>query len=225
MALTLHYHPLSSYCWKVLIALYETGAPFQAEIVNLGDPAARAAYAELWPTSKIPLLMDGDRAVPETSIQIEYLDRHCPGPVPLLPADPDARLEARLWDRVFDSYVMTPMGAIVADRLRPRDERDPLAVEGSEKTLAMAYAMIERHMAGRTWAAGEAFSIADCAAMPSLFYASTLVPIPEDHVNLAAYRERLIERPSAARVLSEAMPWFPYYPFKERLPEHFRPAV
>ena len=224
MALTFHYHPLSSYCWKVLIALYEAGAPFEAEVVNFGDPEARAAYAALWPTAKIPLLVDGERVVPETSIQIEYLDRHYPGPTPLLPVDPETQLEARLWDRLFDNYVMTSMQAFTNDRLRAEKDRDPLSVEQARATLLMAYGMIERRMQGRTWVAGETFSLADCAAMPSLFYASTVVPIPEDHPALRAYLQRLVERPSAARALEGAMPWFKYYPYKELLPDRFRPA-
>jgi glutathione S-transferase len=225
MALALHYHPLSSYCWKVLIALYELGVPFEPEFVNPGDPASRAAFLALWPTGKMPLLMDGDRVVPETSIIIEYLDQHHAGPRPLLPRDAETLLEARLWDRLFDLYVMTPLQAFVDDRLRPADKRDPLAVETARKTLTRSYAMIERHMEGRVWAAGPDFSLADCAAMPSLFYASTLVPIAEEQANLRAYLDRLIERPSAARALAEAMPWFQYYPYKERLPERFRPAA
>jgi glutathione S-transferase len=223
MALVLHFHPLSSYCHKVLIALYEAGTPFKGQIVDLGDPDARAAFLALWPTGKIPLLRDEERArtVPETSIMIEYLDQHYPGPRPLLPADPDARLEARLWDRLFDAYVMTPMQAIVADRLRPAGEHDPRAVEGAHATLAMAYAMIDRHMGERTWAAGETFSLADCAAAPSLFYASTLAPFAPSHANLAAYFERLVARPSVARTYAEARPYFQHYPFKDAIPRRF----
>lgn len=220
MALTLHFHPLSSYCQKVLIALYERGLPFETQLVNLGDAAARAAFLDLWPTGKMPLLVDDGRAVPETSIIIEYLERHRGGPS-LLPGSVDGDLEARLWDRLFDCYVMTPMQAIVADRLRAAAERDPLAVPQAQATLAMAYSLIDRHMAGRPWAAGERFSLADCAAAPALFYASTVVPFAPQHHNLATYFERLVERPSVARTLAEARPFFKYYPVKEAIPARF----
>lgn len=221
MTLTLYSHPLSSYCHKVLVALYENGTPFETELVNLGDPDARAAYAALWPTAKIPLLRDGERVVPETSVMIEYLDERHPGHAQLLPQDPEQRLDARLWDRVFDNYVMTPMSKIVAEEMRPPAERDPQAVPAARATLKMAYAMIEQRLAGRTWAAGEAFSIADCAAAPALFYAAIVEPIPQDHPNLSAYYERLMARPSFKRCLDEAQPWFDYYPFKHAIPARF----
>lgn len=221
MSLVLHSHPLSSYCWKVLIALYETGAPFKAEMVNLGDPAAKAAYAALWPTCKIPLLQDGARIVPETSVQIEYLNAHYPGARPLLPADEALRLEARLWDRVSDFYVMTPMQRIVDDRLRPAPDRDPRAVNEARALLTTAYGMIDRNMADKTWAAGADFTIADCAAAPALFYAGIIFPFPTTHKNLGAYFERLLARPSVARVIREARPFFQYFPFKELMPQRF----
>lgn len=220
MALTLHFHPLSSYCQKVLVALYERGVPFEGRLLDLGDAAARAAFLDLWPTGKMPLLMDGDRVIPETSVIIEYLERH-PGGSPLLPAAMDSGLEARLWDRLFDLYVMTPMQAIVGDRLRPVSERDPLAIPQALATLRMAYGLIDRHMADRQWAAGDAFSMADCAAAPSLFYAATVAPFPIGNDHLAAYFERLVARPSVARTLHEARPFFRFYPVKEALPARF----
>jgi len=222
MALTLYSHPLSSFCWKVLIALYENGAPFEAKMVNLGDPDERAAYARLWPTAKIPLLVDDGRAVPETSIQIEYLDAHHPGQVALLPADPAARLEARLWDRLFDNYVMGPMERYIGQLLRPEAERDPRAQAENFEGLKQGYDLVESQFGDRTWAAGEAFSIADCAAAPSLFYAATIRPFGPEHVKLAAYFERLMARPSVARVIVEARPVFHFYPLAEKLPARFR---
>lgn len=224
MNLTLHSHPLSSYCHKVLVALYETGTPFTAAMVNLGDPVARAAYAAMWPTAKIPLLQDHVRGqiVPETSIMIEYLDQHYPGARSLLPKDPATLLEARLWDRVFDLYVMNPMMRIVDDHMRPAAERDPRAVPQSKDILATAYGMIEHHMATRAWAAGEDFSIADCAAAPALFYAAIASPFPGTNKNLAAYFERLMARPSVIRVIAEARPFFQYYPLLEAMPKRFR---
>ena len=221
MTLVLHTHPLSSYCWKVQIALYENGAPFEARTVNLGDPEARAAFIALWPTAKIPLLEDQGRIVPETSIQIEYLDQRHPGRVRLLPTDPEARLEARLWDRLFDQYVMTPMQRLVSEEMRPEAARDAAASEAALAMLDLSYDLIEDRLAGRTWAAGEDFSLADCAAAPALFYATTIRPIPAGHATLAAYFERLMARPSVARAIAEAQPYFHMYPLRRLLPARF----
>lgn len=218
MSLVLHFHPLSSYCHKVLIGLYERGTPFEARVLDLSQTADE--FAALWPTAKIPLLVDGKRVVPETSIQLEYLDAHYPGP-PMLPADDEARLEARLWDRLFDHYVMTPMQKIVADRMRADGEKDPRGVENARDMLQMAYGLIDGHMAGRTWAAGEAFSLADCAASPALFYAGIVEPWGEERGELGAYFERLIARPSVARTLAEAQPFFDYFPYRELMPARF----
>ncbi|MBB3891635.1 glutathione S-transferase [Phenylobacterium haematophilum] len=218
MSLVLHFHPLSSYCHKVLIGLYERGTPFEARVLDLSQTAEE--FAALWPTAKIPLLVDGKRVVPETSIQLEYLDAHYPGP-PMLPTDAEARLEARLWDRLLDQYVMTPMQKIVADRMRAGDEKDPRGVENARDMLQMAYGLIEGHMAGRSWAAGADFSLADCAAAPALFYAGIVEPWGEERRELAAYFERLVARPSVARTLSEARPFFEYFPYRELMPARF----
>jgi glutathione S-transferase len=213
MALELHLHPLSSYCWKVLIALYEAGTPFSAVIVNLGDPAERNAHLSLSPFGKIPALRDTGRGaeVFETSIIIEYLDRHYPGAARLIPQDPDRALEARLWDRVFDLHVMDAFQPIVADRLRAPDQRDPLAPETARAKLRHAYDVLEQRLAGRAWAAGEGFSLADCAAAPALFYASVAEPI-EGRPWLSAYRQRLLARPSVARAVAEACPYLHMFP-------------
>lgn len=225
MSLVLHYHPLSSYCWKVLIALYEKGLPFEAREVNLGDPDARAAYAGLWPTSKIPLLQDGERIVPETSVQIEYLDQNHPGPR-LLPGDAAAQLEVRLWDRLFDGYVMGGLDLAIGHyHLRAEGQRDPLALENAERTLTMAYGMIEARMPAGDWAVGDSFTLADCAAAPSLFYATIVTPIPDGHPKLAAYFERLMARPSVARCIAEARPVFQYFPLVAQMPARFRDAA
>lgn len=221
MALTLHYHPLSSYCWKVLIALYENGAPFEARLVNLGDAAERAAYAGLWPTAKIPLLVDDGRVVPETSIQIEYLDRRHPGRVPLLPEDFNAQLEVRLWDRVFDLHVMTPMQRFIGQQLRPEAERDAATQTGAVNDLGLAYELIDSRLGERSWAAGDDFSMADCAAAPALFYAAIVRPFSPGHSRLSAYFERLLARPSVWRCIVEARPFFQYYPLRHALPARF----
>lgn len=207
----------------MLIALYEKGTPFEARTVDLGDAEARAGLAALWPLGKVPVLRDEERGatIPETSIIIEYVELHYPGAAPLFPEDPDARLEARLWDRIYDQYVQGPLQKIVIDRIRPEDGRDPAGVAEARAALATAYAMIDQRMAGREWAAGEAFGLADCAAAPALFYAGIVEPFPPGHSNLAAYFERLMARPSVGRVIAEARPYFPMFPFNEAIPARF----
>jgi glutathione S-transferase len=222
MALKLHSHPLSSYSWKVLIALHEKGLPFEAPMIDFGDPAARAAFESLWPTAKIPLLEDDGRIIPETSIQIEYLDSHHPGRIVLLPAQAEARLEVRLWDRLFDLYVMNPMQDFVGQLLRPEAERDGATLAKSRGDLITAYRMIEDRIGDRTWAAGEDFSMADCAAAPALFYAAIVQPFPDDSPRLSAYFERLLARPSVERVIAEARPFFQYFPLRDAMPGRFR---
>ncbi|MFB0875894.1 MULTISPECIES: glutathione S-transferase family protein [unclassified Sphingobium] len=211
----LYYHPLSSYCWKVLIALYESGVPFSPRM--LADEAAAAEWQALWPIGKIPVLRDParDAIVAEASIIIEYLALHDPGTFRPIPADPDAALEVRLMDRLFDNYVMSPMQALVGDRLRPEPQRDSTAREQARALLGKAYALIEERMGGRTWAAGESFTLADCAAAPSLFYADRIVPMRGAHPALAAYLDRLEARPSVARVLAEKQPYWSMFPFAD----------
>lgn len=222
MALTLHHHPLSSHCHKVLIALYELDIPFEGRFLNLGDAGERARFLALWPTGKMPLLEDDGQVVPETTIIIEHLVlHHARGPQTLIPADPRAALEVRLMERLLDLYVMLPMQAIVADHLRAEADRDPLAVAQARATLATAYGLLEQRLAGRDWMAGDTFSMADCTAAPALFYASTLVPFGDGQQRLAAYFDRVVARPSVVRVLVEARPYFRFYPFSERLPRRF----
>lgn len=226
MALSLYYHPLSSHCQRVLIALYEMGIGFEPLFLDFGNAGQRASFQALWPTGKIPLLLDGERVVPETAIIIEYLALHHATHEPrLLPRDAEAALEVRLMDRLLDLYVMMPMQAIVADRIRAEADRDPVTVQKSRDTLVMAYGLLETRLADRPWLAGEQFSMADCTAAPSLFYASTLVSFGAAQPRLAAYYDRLLQRPSVARTLEEAGPYFQFYPYKEALPPRLRPRM
>lgn len=218
MTLTLYYHLLASYCWKVLIALYEHGTSFAPRLVDLADPAQRAELAALWPLARFPVLRDGDRVVPESSIIVEHLDRHHPGPRPLVPADPDRALEVRRWDRLLDSYVQASVQEIVADRLRGAGGD----VARAYATLATTYALLERQLGATGWLAGDAFGLADCAAAPALFYAATLQPLPAHAARLRAYFERLVARPSVRRVLDEARPHFGSYPFASAIEPRFR---
>lgn len=213
MALTLHYHPLSSFCWKALVALYENDTPFTPNLVNLGDPAERAALLKLWPIGKFPVLSDGARhaTVPESSVIIDYLDLHYPGRTRFLPADADLARETRLRDRFLDLYVHLPMQKIVGDRLRPAGAKDPHGVAEARAQLRTSYAMIETQMAAGDFAMGGEFSLADCAAAPSLYYGNKVEPFGE-FKNVGAYLERLQARPSFARVLKEAEPYFQFFP-------------
>lgn len=210
MSLQLFAHPFSSYSQKALIALYETGAPFAYR--NLEEEVARVQLEAIWPMKKFPVLVDAGRILPEATIIVEYLDRHHPGAAPLVPREEEARLDARAMDRFFDNYVMTPMQKIVGDALRPADRRDSLGVEDARAMLDRAYGWLERHMADRVWAAGEAFSLADCAAAPALFYADWAHPIGVGRPALADYRARLLARPSFARAVEEARPYRRLFP-------------
>ncbi|RAK60319.1 glutathione S-transferase family protein [Phenylobacterium hankyongense] len=214
MALKLYLHPLASYCHKVLIALYENDTPFEPRLVDHGDPENLAAFRAVWPPAKMPVLRDEarDRTLPETSVIIEYLAQHYPGPTRFLPADPDLALEVRLWDRIFDLYLHTPMQNVVADRIRPADAKDPYGVAAARNQLTMACEMIEGRMADRTWAVGETFTLADCAAAPALYYADRIAPLGEAFPATAAYLQRLKARPSFARTLAEAEPYFHMFP-------------
>ncbi|WP_112941666.1 MULTISPECIES: glutathione S-transferase family protein [unclassified Rhizobium] len=224
MTLVLHQHPLASFCHKVLIALYESGTPFEHVLVNLGDEASRTAFLALSPLGKMPALEDKgrNRTVFETSIIIEYLDRYHPGSAQLIPEDFDAALDVRLWDRFFDHYVQEPMQQIVSERMRA--DGSEARTEEARQALRRAYAVIEHKLAAEGWITGASFTMADCAAAPGLFYAETLVPYGSDLPKLAAYHARLMQHPSVARVLEEAMPYFKYYPYKENLPARFKPS-
>ncbi|MCC8941791.1 glutathione S-transferase family protein [Bradyrhizobium sp. Arg68] len=209
MSLTLRYHPLSSFCWKALIALHENGTAFTPNLVNLGDPAQRAALLALWPIGRFPVLEDAARGetVPESSIVIEYLDRHYPGAKRLIPEDPALALQTRQRDRVIDLYIHLPMQKVVLDRLRPADRRDPLGVAEARAQIRTTYALLEREIADGGWMMGERFTLADCSAAPALFYGDMNEPFGDGHPRLAAYLERLKARPSFARVLEAAEPY------------------
>jgi glutathione S-transferase len=212
MSLTLYFHPLSSFCHKVLIALYETGTPFEPSIVDLMGNAAE--FKKIWPIGKIPVLRDEakDRTIPETSIIIEYLAQYFPGQTQLFPQDRDLCRQMRLRDRFYDLYVHVPMQKIVVDRLRPAGKNDPYGVEEAREMMRTSLGMIDDDMAKNRWAMGESFTMADCAAAPALFYADMVMPYRETHKNAAAYLDRLKQRPSYARVLKEAEPYFAMIP-------------
>lgn len=219
MPLTLYYHPLSSFCHKVLVALYENDIAFEARLIDLGAEKDRAELGALWPFCKFPVLRDHEhqRTVPESSIIIEYLDQVAGVEHPLVPKDFDDALEVRLWDRVFDHYVHQPMQDIVLDHILGT-KRD---MGRTRTTIQTAYSLIDQHLAVSPWAAGQAFSMADCAAAPALFYAHIVEAFPQQHVHLRAYFDKLMDRPSVQRVLAQAKPYFPMYPFHSAIPARF----
>jgi glutathione S-transferase len=214
MSLTLYFHPLASFAQKALIALYENGTAFTPHLVDLGDADAAARFRAIWPIGKMPVLRDEgrDETIPESSVVIEYLDQHYPGRTRFIPADPARALQTRLRDRFYDLYVQEPMQKIVTDRIRPPQRNDPHGVEQARMMLATAYDVLERQLSSSTWAAGEEFTLADCAAAPALFYAGKVLPYAASHPSLARYFARLVERPSYARVLEEATPWMANFP-------------
>lgn len=212
MALELFAHPFSSYCQKVLIALYENGTPFEYRLLAPEQPQNMQRLAELWPLRRFPLLLDEGQVVLESSVIIEHLQLRHPGPVRLIPEDPVQALEVRLMDRVFDNYISTPQQKCVFDALRQEQNRDAYGVNEARQMLATAYAWLEQRLQGRTWAAGEHFSLADCAAAPFLFYADWTLPIAEAFPTVRTYRQRLLQRPSFARAVEEARPYRAFFP-------------
>lgn len=214
MPLELYFHPLSSFCQKVLIALYENDTPFERHVVDLGDEASRAAFLKVWQIGKFPVLRDPERGetIPESSIIIEYLAHRHPGRTALVPADPEAAWQTRLRDRFFDLHVDVPMQKIVTDRLRPPGRNDPHGVEHARAQLRTALDLVDRDMAGRVWATGDGFGMADCAAAPALFFADIVAPFGATHPNAAAYLARLARRPSVARTFAEAQPYLAMMP-------------
>jgi glutathione S-transferase len=204
MALTLYYHPFSSYSWKALISLYEAGTAFTPR--TLEDPQAAAELKQRWPIGRFPVLVEeaSGLTLPEASIIIEYLDSHHPGPQPLLPADADLRLQVRLLDRFFDNYVHASVQKIVPDRIRAAERRDAQGVEEAHAMLDTSYGWLDKRMADRAWAVGDGFTLADCAAAPALFYADWVHPISDTLPNVTAYRARLLARPSVKRAVDDA---------------------
>jgi glutathione S-transferase len=220
MSLTLYYHPLSSFCHKVLVALYENDVEFDKRLINFGDPADKAELQAIWPICKFPVLRDRSRKrdLPEATIIIEYLDRFYAGEHKLIPTDWDDALDARLWDRFCDNYLQLPMQHIVAERIR--GSKGDLMQERA--MIATAYGMLEHRLASRIWLSGKSFTLADCAAAPALFYAGAVHPIPTGLEHLHAYLDRLTQRPSFQRVLDEAKPYFTMFPFADAIAPRFR---
>ena len=218
----LHFHPLSSCCQKVLIAAGVLGVALDTRLLNLGDPVERAAFRALWPLDKMPLLVEQGTPVGETSIIIEYLQlHHAAGGAWLIPADPAQALAVRFWDRFCDFYVMTPMQALTAALLQPDGQGDAQVTAAARATLLKSYGLLDRQLEGRRWLTGEAFTLADCAAAPALFYAMAYVPLPAAQAALSAYVERLMAHAEVAAVVNAARPWFKYFPGRAGLARRY----
>lgn len=208
----LYAHPFSSYCQKVLTALYENGTAFEYRLLDHNDPETLADFERRWPIKRFPILVDGDRQVMEATTLIEYLDLHYPGAVKLIPANPDKAIEVRMLDRFFDNYVSTPQQKIVFNAIRAEADRDPYGDKEARDMLERAYAWLDRHMEGRIWASGDTFTLADCGAGPFLFYADWTHAIDPAFTHVHAYRKRLLARPSFARAVDEGRPFRAYFP-------------
>lgn len=208
----LYLHPFASYCQKVLVALYERGIPFTPRFIDLGNPEDRAALSALWPLARFPVLRDGEAMVAESTTIIEHLDLTRPD-APRLTREGAEGLRIRFLDRVFDNWVHARMQEVVTNALMPRAEDSPSRVARGRADLDAVYAWLDREL-GEPWAAGEAFTLADCAAAPALFYADWVHPIPEAQAGLRGYLARLLARPSFARVVEEARPWRHLHPIQ-----------
>jgi glutathione S-transferase len=212
MSLQLFAHPFSSYCQKALIALYENNTAFTFRMLSPEDPATGQEFAGLWPIKRFPILTDNGRTIVEATTIIEYLDHYYPGAVRLIPANAKDAIEVRMMDRVFDNYISTPQQRVVFDALRKPEARDAQGVAEARAMLDTTYAWLDDLMSSREWAAGERFSLADCAAAPALFYADWTHAIDRRFGNLQAYRSRLLARPSFARAVDEARVYRPFFP-------------
>jgi glutathione S-transferase len=212
VTLVLYQHPFASYCQKALIALYELDLPFDSHLVEGAE--GREELARLWPLAGMPVLRDEDTdlTLPESTTIIEYLDGLAAGGPALIPADAGDALQARLWDRVGDQYLSTPMQKIVGDELRPDGGRDPEGVADARRVLDTAYGVLDARLADRPWVGGATFTVADCATFPALFYMRAIHRWDAAHANITRYYRDLLARPSVARVVEEARPFRQLFP-------------
>jgi glutathione S-transferase len=216
MSLTLYYHPLSSFCWKTLTALYESKTPFTPLLINFGDQDSAQKLFDVWPMGEFPVLQDTQRnqIIPQSSSVIEYLNLHYAGTSRLIPGDPELALETRRWNDFFDTYIQVHMQKIVADVMRPNEKKDPTGVSDARGYITSAYDILESRMKGRTWMVGDTFTMADCSACPALYYGNLVEALGNKYPSVASYLERLKQRPSFARVVEEAQPYFHFFPYK-----------
>lgn len=205
-------HPFSSYTWKALIALYENEVPFSFRMIDPDHPDNVQRIQALSPQGKFPVLVDGDRVISESSIIIEYLQLYYPGPATLLPTAQDEALNVRKLDRFFDNYVMAPTQIIVSDFMREPGHRDALSVASARNMLQRTYSWMDKYLPDVNYACGDTFTLADCAAAPSLFYADWVEPIAGELSHLRQYRAQLLARPSVKRCVDDARPFRSIFP-------------
>jgi glutathione S-transferase len=211
MSLEFFGHPFSSYTQKVLIALWADGTPFTYRMLDGEHPDNMAELKRRWPFGQFPLLIDDGETVVETTPIIEHLQARHPGPNAWIP-DGELGRRVRFLDRFFDLYVMNNMSAPVFDALRPEGVHDPFGVEQALGRLRTAYDWLEKNLGEGPWAVGDSFTLADCAAAPSLFYADWVDEIGRTRPRLAAYRQRLLAHPQVARAVDEARPYRAFFP-------------
>jgi glutathione S-transferase len=200
----LYYYPLSTYCQKVLIALYEKGIEFEGESLMLFDPEVRDQFREIYPLGKIPLLVDdNDHMVPESSIIIEYLDTKAK---PLLIfGDADEQRQIRFKDRMFDLYLLETIATLFFQNMKPANEQDPERIATAQFQIDKIYMFMEMELENQPFSCGSEFTMADCTAAAGLFYASKVAPF-DDRPLIKQYWERLCSMPSVQRVHAEAAP-------------------
>lgn len=211
MTLQLFAHPFSSYCQKVLIALWADGTPFAYRMLDEEHPENFAELKQRWPFGKFPLLVDDGETVAESTPIIEHLQERHPGPNRWIP-DGEQGWRVRFFDRFFDTYVMGNMQKAGLDILRPEGCKDPYGADLARAELNMAYDWLEANLSDDDWAAGQEFTLADCAAAPSLFYADWVEEIGSSRPRLAGYRARLLAHPVVARAVDEGRPYRHYFP-------------
>ena len=212
MTPALYGHPLSSFTWKALIAAYERDVAFEFRMLDPDHSENLARIGTLTPTGQFPAVVDGEREIVESNAVIEYFDLFHGRGEPMVPQDRREALEARMLTEVFDDYVHLQVQRIVGNALRAPAERDPTGVEYAHGLIERCYLWLEKRLPAGQWASCGRFTIADCAAAPALFYADWVHPIGEHLPKLAAYRARLLSRPSVARTVDEARPYRHLFP-------------
>ena len=211
VTLQLFGHRFSSYTWKALIPLRANDLAFEFREVGPDQPENGAELLRHWPFGQFPLLLDNGRPVAESTCIIEHLDMFHPGPNRWIP-DGDLGRQVRFLDRLFDQRVMDVATKVVFDAIRPEDERNPADRRIARERLNVAYDWFEANLGSGPWAAGDGFTLADCAAAPSLFYADWVEEIGPDRPKLSAYRARLLAHPAVARCVEDARPFRPFFP-------------
>jgi glutathione S-transferase len=202
--IVLYEHPLSPYAQKVKIALAEKGLPFESRLPdllggNLGE------FLPVNPRLEVPALVDGDVAVFDSTIILEYLEDRWPTP-PLLPVGAGERARVRMLEELCDTYFEAINWAIFEIRVFQRATGDLAerleARAAGQRAGCNAY--LERALAGRPYFNGSAFGWGDLAVVPFVQAAAITGSPPAEGSALAAWLARVIERPSVADTMQAA---------------------